>query len=71
MKKLFKLNPFISETVWGGENLKSLKGLKNTMPVGETWEVSTLHSGSSYIGDKKLSEICELNYLVKFFRSRK
>ena len=68
---LVKLNPFISETVWGGDKLKSLKNLNNKNPVGETWEVSTLENGSSLVGDKKLSDLCALKYLVKFIDTKK
>lgn len=66
MGKLIKLNPFISETVWGGSRLARAKGINSTNPVGETWEVSTLSQGSSKVGDIDLSTLCSLKYLVKF-----
>ena len=66
MTNLVKLNPFISEKVWGGHKLSRLKNLASTNKIGETLEVSTLLNESSFVGNLKLSELCNLNYLVKF-----
>jgi len=69
MGKIIKLNPFISKKVWGGKRLAKLKNLNQTddsEPIGETWEVSTHSAGSSFLGEAKLSSVCELSYLVKF-----
>jgi len=66
MTNLVKLNPFISEKVWGGHKLSQFKNLASTNKVGETLEVSTLLNESSFVGNLKLSELCSLNYLVKF-----
>ena len=71
MTRIVKLNPFISKRVWGGDFLKKVKNLDIDGPVGETWEVSTLEEGSSYIGDKPLREVCDINYLVKFINTTK
>lgn len=66
MGKIVKLNPFISEKVWGGSRLKEIKNIDTDKPIGESWDVSTLKNGSSKISSNDLSEICELDYLVKF-----
>ncbi len=66
MAKISKLNPFISERVWGGEKLKTLKDLKTDKRVGETWEVSTHRDGPSKLDQINLSEVCHLSYIVKF-----
>lgn len=66
MGKLAKLTPHLSYTIWGGKYLSKIKGIESTENLGETWEVSTLRSGSAKIGDKNLSDFCSLSYLVKF-----
>ena len=65
MAKITKLNPLILEKVWGGQKLIPFHKTQ-LQNIGETWEVSTLKEGSSFLGDKALSEFCELSYLVKF-----
>ena len=51
--------------------LKQIKNIETTEPVGETWEVASLGEKSSRVGDILLSEICELNYLIKFINTQK
>lgn len=61
------LAPFVVEKLWGGHKLAPMKGLKSGEPIGETWEVSCLKSGSSSFQGKPLSEIIpDLKYLIKF-----
>ena len=70
MSKIVKMTPFLSHKIWGGNLLKKLKNINAIAdtqdPLGESWEVSSLSDGSSKIGEKLLSELCELSYLVKF-----
>lgn len=66
MKKIVKLNPFISERVWAGTKLAKLKNIDTSLRVGETWEVSSLKEGASKLNNQKLHEFCDLSYLVKF-----
>lgn len=65
-----KLNPAISRRIWGGKKLNDLKGIPvdtSLDPIGETWEVSTHPEGISTLSNnQKLSELVELNFLVKF-----
>lgn len=72
---MIELKPFLSERVWGGEELKRLKNISAaefSAPLGETWEVSTHKEGESSLdlADKslKLKEYLgkDLSYLVKF-----
>lgn len=52
---------------FGGTFLSQIKNIESgATPVGETWEISTLKDSSSFLGSHALSELCELNYLVKF-----
>ena len=66
MPKLRKLKPFINEKIWGGEKLKALKNISSTLPVGETWEVSSLSSGKSILLDSGEPIDQDLSYIVKF-----
>lgn len=66
MQKVVKLKPFINEKIWGGDKLQALKNIKSKAPVGETWEVSSHKDGPSMLDDKPLSNMFDLNYLVKF-----
>lgn len=70
MGRIVKLDPFISEKIWGGENLKQLKGLDFEGRIGETWEVSTLAGGESSFKGQSLGEFCDLSYLVKFIDTK-
>ncbi len=64
---LSKLTPSLTYKIWGGVKLSEFKNTpSNPLPLGETWEISSLQSGPSKIADKKLNEICELKYLLKF-----
>lgn len=71
MKNLFRLRPFLSYTVWGGEFLKQIRQIKDDRALGETWEISSHPRGSSMIVDsttqqeKPLSDLVELSYLFK------
>lgn len=71
MGKVIKLRPYISNTIWGGDKLKKIKNIESNSPVGESWEVATLGDKSSEFEELKLSNICELNYLVKFIDATK
>jgi len=66
MGKLAKLTAFNTFKIWGGDKLSSIKQITTREPLGETWEVSTHSDGTSLLGDEKLSQFCDLNYLVKF-----
>jgi mannose-6-phosphate isomerase len=66
MKRLFKLDSFISEKIWGGFKLNKFKNLGLDSKIGETYEVSTHKSGNSKIADKELSHFLDLSYLIKF-----
>lgn len=72
---MIELKPFLSERVWGGDNLKRLKNISLSefpTPLGETWEVSTHKEGESSIyhqgKTQTLKEFLgkELSYLIKF-----
>lgn len=66
------LSPYVVRKIWGGERLPAMKSLNESgqsLPVGETWEVSRLAEASSKVGDQELSSMVseeELPYLVKF-----
>lgn len=65
MKELQKLTPIIFDKIWGGQKLKRFKETELSN-IGETWEVSTHPNGVALVGDKKLNDFVELDYLVKF-----
>lgn len=62
----FLFHPNFHSVVWGGNRLKPWKKLgEDTLPIGESWEVSVVPSSTSIISNgeyagKKLSEIIEL-----------
>jgi len=66
------LSPYVVRKIWGGSRLPIMKSLDESgqsLPVGETWEVSRLEEGPSKIGSSNLhSEVSEseLPYLIKF-----
>ena len=71
MSKIVKATPFLSHKIWGGSFLSQTKNIDSSKeeqfePLGETWEISSLEQASSLIGEMKLSELCDLKYLVKF-----
>lgn len=66
MSKVLKLDPFISQPIWGGVKLAKLKNIKGKSDIGETWEVSTHKNGSAKINGIDLSNFCSLTYLTKF-----
>lgn len=66
MGKLAKLKSSPNFKIWGGEKLSKIKQINSNKPLGETWEISTHKDGTSFLGDKALSEFCELSYLFKF-----
>ena len=62
----FLFHPNLHSVVWGGNRLKPWKKLgEDTLPIGESWEVSVVPSSTSIISNgvyagRKLSEIIEL-----------
>lgn len=72
---MIELKPFLSERVWGGDELKRLKKISAidfSTPLGETWEVSTHKEGECTLElagkTHRLKDYLgkELSYLVKF-----
>ncbi len=73
---MLRLNPYLSERVWGGDTLKKLKNIPFELfpkPLGECWEVSTHKDGVCSVAlaaehNLRLNEYLgrELSYLVKF-----
>lgn len=72
---MIELKPFLSERVWGGDELKRLKKISTEQfptPLGETWEISTHIEGESRVcldnDTQTLKQYLkkELSYLVKF-----
>lgn len=68
---IYELVPSLSYRIWGGSKLRKYKNIPTDNSrelIGETWEVSTHQEGLSKLAhsEKWLSEICRLNYLVKF-----
>ncbi len=67
------LSPYIQRKIWGGKRLAGLKGLQDSEghdPIGETWEISIHHEGTSFCSsDGKLLNLAphesKLPYLVK------
>lgn len=67
MKKIVKLEPFFVNKIWGGHFLSQLKKHDTAdLPLGETWEVSTLENGSSQFLGENLKDFIKLSYQVKF-----
>ncbi len=66
MGKLVKLNPSATFKIWGGKKLSKIKQINSSEPLGETWEISTHKDGTCFLGDKPLSQFCELSYLFKY-----
>lgn len=46
---MWKFEPILKSTIWGGDKISSLKGLPTTNPVGESWEVSGLDGCESVV----------------------
>ncbi len=71
---ILRLRPHLSERIWGGKKLQSMKKISvaelsnHTLPLGETWEVSTHHEGTSFDkeSNRPLSDFVKLKYLIKF-----
>jgi len=72
MSKIQELRPYYVSKIWGGSRLAKLKGIenKNVLPLGESWEVSLLQEGTSFLlSGEKLTELVndtDIPYLVKF-----
>ena len=48
----FLFEPNLHEVVWGGDQLRSYKGLEpSDEPIGESWEVSAVPSSTSIIAN--------------------
>lgn len=67
------LSPFLVHKIWGGSKLKNLKKSielnDQTLPLGETWEVSCHKDGASLLNGASLSQSVDSNtlpYIVKF-----
>lgn len=66
MGKLAKLKSAPNFKIWGGKKLSKIKQIQSSEPLGETWEISTHADGTCFLGDKPLSNFCELTYLFKY-----
>lgn len=52
----FIFHPNLQQTVWGGTRIKPLKGLDaDTMPIGESWEISGITNRESVISNGALA----------------
>ena len=65
---ILKLTPSFFEKVWGGKRIGKVKGLSSDSSFGESWEVSILPEGNSFVERTSLSELIQVDrlpYMVK------
>ena len=49
---LFKFEPLLKQTLWGGDKIRTYKHLHNTLPhVGESWELSGVPGHESVVAN--------------------
>ena len=52
--EMFKFNPLLKSTLWGGEKIVPFKHLASDQKqVGESWEVSGVKNNESVVADGK------------------
>ena len=70
LPKIMKLTPFSDEKVWGGEQLKRLKKIQSSSPIGETLEISTLRGQNATFQNQPLSDLVgELSFILKLIET--
>lgn len=47
--QIYKFTCFLKETIWGGEKIPLLKGLKSNKKIGESWEISSIDNSLSFV----------------------
>ena len=53
---LFKFEPLLKQTLWGGDKIRTYKHLHNTLPhVGESWELSGVKGNESTVSNGPLA----------------
>ncbi len=69
---LLPLSPAFVPRPWGGQRLKSLKGMISSAKevIGETWEVSLHPDGPSTYNGAPLSPSIKFDYLVKLIEAK-